>query len=86
MNQQLTQDRVKLPKSFLAINLSETHTFHKKESQDETTNAEAAIVSTESERKDSETTASMEKQSPVSSAEIDNHTSDQPLVQTDKIV
>jgi inositol hexakisphosphate/diphosphoinositol-pentakisphosphate kinase len=23
--------RVKLPKSFLAVNLSETHTFHKKE-------------------------------------------------------
>jgi inositol hexakisphosphate/diphosphoinositol-pentakisphosphate kinase len=27
----LTIHRVKLPKSFLAVNLSETHTFHKKE-------------------------------------------------------
>jgi hypothetical protein len=26
--------RVKLPKSFLAVNLSESHTFHKKESPD----------------------------------------------------
>lgn len=26
--------RVKLPKSFLAVNLSETHTFHKKEEQE----------------------------------------------------
>lgn len=27
--------RVKLPKSFLAVNLSESHTFHKKPDQDE---------------------------------------------------
>jgi inositol hexakisphosphate/diphosphoinositol-pentakisphosphate kinase len=27
--------RVKLPKSFLAVNLSESHTFHKKEEQEE---------------------------------------------------
>jgi inositol hexakisphosphate/diphosphoinositol-pentakisphosphate kinase len=38
---------VKLPKSFLAVNLSETHTFHKKEELEEdskevTTKAETA--------------------------------------------
>ena len=27
--------RVKLPKSFLAVNLSESHTFHKKEEVEE---------------------------------------------------
>ncbi len=27
--------RVKLPKSFLAVNLSESHTFHKKEESEE---------------------------------------------------
>lgn len=28
-------DRVKLPKSFLAVNLSDSHTFHKKEDYEE---------------------------------------------------
>ena len=31
----LTFHRVKLPKSFLAVNLSESHTFHKKEEVEE---------------------------------------------------
>jgi inositol hexakisphosphate/diphosphoinositol-pentakisphosphate kinase len=31
----LTTIRVKLPKSFLAVNLSESHTFHKKEELEE---------------------------------------------------
>ena len=39
-NRKLTADRVKLPKSFLAVNLSESHTFHKKEESSE--NAENA--------------------------------------------
>lgn len=32
-------DRVKLPKSFLAVNLSESHTFHKKEESNENANS-----------------------------------------------
>jgi hypothetical protein len=35
--------RVKLPKSFLAVNLSESHTFHKKVDADEKTNEEFTI-------------------------------------------
>ena len=33
--EKLTINRVKLPKSFLAVNLSESHTFHKKEETNE---------------------------------------------------
>lgn len=36
----LTSYRVKLPKSFLAVNLSESHTFHKKDDTEETTISE----------------------------------------------
>jgi hypothetical protein len=35
---------VKLPKSFLAVNLSETHTFHKKEEHDENSNSSSATA------------------------------------------
>ena len=35
MDEKLTINRVKLPKSFLAVNLSESHTFHKKEETNE---------------------------------------------------
>jgi inositol hexakisphosphate/diphosphoinositol-pentakisphosphate kinase len=34
--------RVKLPKSFLAVNLSESHTFHKKEELHESENYDGA--------------------------------------------
>ena len=43
-------DRVKLPKSFLAVNLSESHTFHKKEESDENAdNAESKGATAETE-------------------------------------
>jgi inositol hexakisphosphate/diphosphoinositol-pentakisphosphate kinase len=36
--------RVKLPKSFLAVNLSETHTFHKKEELDDSQQTHSTIA------------------------------------------
>ena len=39
--------RVKLPKSFLAVNLSETHTFHKKEDPNSPTKIKEAKQSEE---------------------------------------
>src|SRR5689334_3670693 len=46
MDLQLTINRVKLPKSFLAVNLSESHSFHKKEDFEEvkTLSEEPAIA------------------------------------------
>ena len=49
-NRELTVDRVKLPKSFLAVNLSESHTFHKKEESNEnadSTEGKGTIAETE---------------------------------------
>jgi inositol-hexakisphosphate/diphosphoinositol-pentakisphosphate 1-kinase len=40
-------DRVKLPKSFLAVNLSESHTFHKKEELDENPESEGKATTEE---------------------------------------
>ena len=41
--------RVKLPKSFLSVNLSETHTFHKKEEQETQPDSTAFIAPKEPE-------------------------------------
>jgi len=51
---------VKLPKSFLAVNLSETHTFHKKEELDEGSNGSTTLPDmerglTKDEKKEGET-------------------------------
>jgi inositol hexakisphosphate/diphosphoinositol-pentakisphosphate kinase len=40
-------NRVKLPKSFLAVNLSESHTFHKKDGTEEKTTLDEATQTAE---------------------------------------
>jgi inositol hexakisphosphate/diphosphoinositol-pentakisphosphate kinase len=50
VDSKLTYNRVKLPKSFLAVNLSESHTFHKKEETNESNEAiEDKVTMTETE-------------------------------------
>jgi inositol hexakisphosphate/diphosphoinositol-pentakisphosphate kinase len=52
--------RVKLPKSFLAVNLAESHTFHKKEElSDELTESTAAETRPSTEESNTATTAEM---------------------------
>lgn len=46
--------RVKLPKSFLAVNLSESHTFHKKEDVDEGMSTIAEMEAKKNEQKNVE--------------------------------
>jgi hypothetical protein len=47
---------VKLPKSFLAINLSETHTFHRRDSEDGTSNEQLGNAASAEKNNDSENT------------------------------
>ena len=69
----LIVNRVKLPKSFLAINLSESHTFHRKESQDETSSEESKNAPTTApavdEKKDSESAEPLGNDPPVIEAD-----------------